>query len=84
MYLENCKSIPSIKFIDDLKKMLGLLILGTKIVDGDITPALRLKSVGITPMRHYNIDTDDDNIFPHNGDKYSYSYWTHLDNILNS
>ena len=83
LYLENCKSIPTIKFIDDLKKMLGLLILGTKIVDGDITPALRLKSVGITPMRHYNIDTDDRNLFPL-GQKYSYGYWTDLDNILNS
>ena len=83
LYLENCKSIPSIKFIDALKKMLGLLILGTKIVDGDITPALKLKYVGITPMRHYNIDTDDRNLFPLGG-KYSYGYWSKLENILNS
>ncbi len=83
LHLENCKSIPSIKFIDDLKKLFGILILNTKIVDGDITPALRLKSVGITAMRHYNIDTNDTDIFPL-GNKYSYGYWTDLDNIMNS
>lgn len=81
LYLENCKSIPSIKFIDDLKKLLTIIIINTKIVDGDITPALRLKHVGIMGMRHYNIDTDDRNIFPRS-EKYSYGYWSHLENIL--
>jgi len=84
LYLDNCNPIPSIKFIDDLKNMLGLLILGTKIIDGDITPALKLKNVGITAMRHYNLDVDDPNLFPPHEQKYSYAYWTNLDNILNS
>lgn len=84
LFLEYCNPIPSIKFIDDLKKMLGLLIIGTKIVDGDITPALKLKNVGITPMRHYNLDVDDPNLFPPHEQKYSYGYWSKLENILNS
>lgn len=84
LYLDNCNPIPSIKFIDDLKNMLGLLILGTKIIDGDITPALKLKNVGITAMRHYNLDVDDPNLFPPHEQKYSYAYWTNLDNIQNS
>lgn len=78
LYLDNCNPIPSIKFMDDLKNMLGLLIIGTKIVDGDLTPAMRLKDVGITVMRHYNIDEDD---LP-SDKQYSYPYWRDL--VLNS
>lgn len=78
LYLENCNPIPSIKFIDDLKNMLGLLILGTKIVDGDLNPAMRLKDAGITVMRHYNIDEDD---LPNNKE-YGYPHWHDL--VLNS
>ncbi len=78
LYLDNCNPIPSIRFIDDLKNMLGLLILGTKIIDGDLTPAMRLKDAGITVMRHYNIDEDD---LPNNKE-YSYPYWRDL--VLNS
>lgn len=78
LYLENCNPIPSIRFIDDLKNMLGLLILGTKIIDGDLTPAMRLKDAGITVMRHYNIDEDD---LPNNKE-YGYPHWHDL--VLNS
>lgn len=78
LYLENCNPIPSIKFIDELKNMLGLLILSTKIIDGDLTPAMRLKDAGITVMRHYNIDEDD---LPNNKE-YGYPHWH--DFVLNS
>ncbi len=58
LYLENCNPIPSIKFINDLEKMVGMTLLCTKIVDGDLTPAMRLKNTNIMVMRHYNIDED--------------------------
>ena len=78
LYLDNCNPIPSIKFLDDLKNMVALLIIGTKIIDGDLTPAMRLKHAGITVMRHYNIDEDN---LPNNKE-YGYPYWREL--VLNS
>ncbi len=80
LYLYHCNPIPSIKFIDDLKKMVGLTLLSTKIVDGDLTPAMRLKDTDIMVMRHYNIDEDK---LPHDK-KYSCSYPYSIDLLLNS
>lgn len=78
LYLENCNPIPSIKFINDLEKMVGMTLLCTKIVDGDLTPAMRLKNTNIMVMRHYNIDEDK---LPSDM-KYSYPY--SIDLLLNS
>ncbi len=78
LYLYHCNPIPSIKFIDDLKKMVGLTLLSTKIIDGDLTPAMRLKDTDIMVMRHYNIDEDK---LPSDM-KYSYPY--SIDLLLNS
>lgn len=77
LYLESCNPIPSIKFIDDLKNLEAVLI-HTKIVDGDLTPAMRMKFAAISDMRHYNIFSDD---LPRNK-AYAYPYWNDL--ILNS
>lgn len=78
LYLNNCNPIPSIKFIDDLKKMVSLTLISTKIVDGDLNPAMRLKNTNIMVMRHYNIDEDK---LPSDM-KYSYPY--SIDLLLNS
>ncbi len=53
----NCKDITSIGFIENLKKLNSFVLSqNTRIVDGDLKPALRIKDVFHTEYKHYNIN----------------------------
>jgi hypothetical protein len=58
MILSNCGSIPSIKFIDDLPNLEFFSFVDTNVLDGDLTPCLRLKYAGTLDKRHYNLKSD--------------------------
>jgi len=49
-----CGSINSIKFLDELPALESFSFVGTDVVDGDLTPCLRLRFVGFLDKRHYS------------------------------
>ena len=52
----DCKEIKSIKFIQNYPKLKKLSLLGnTDVLDGDMTPALRIKEVIYKQLKHYNV-----------------------------
>ena len=55
----NCGNIPSIKFIDDMPKLRFFSFVDTDVVDGDLTPCMRLDYAGTMNKRHYNIKAED-------------------------
>lgn len=55
-----CGDIQSLSFLDKIPSLENFLFTGTNIVDGDLTPCLRLKSAwSSTGKRHYNIKVED-------------------------
>jgi protein phosphatase 1 regulatory subunit 7 len=50
----SCGEIPSLRFLNDLPLLESFSFVGTNIVDGDLTPCLRLKFVGFSDKRHYS------------------------------
>lgn len=65
LVLSNCGNIQSLKFINSMDSLKFLSFVGTNIVDGDLTPCLRLKYIGTMDKRHYNLKASD---LPHNKD----------------
>lgn len=63
------KEIPSLKFLDGMEELTSFSFGSTSVLDGDLTPCLRLKSVGGCNKRHHNLKLDD---LPHNSD---YAYY---------
>ena len=55
LMMKNCGSIPSIKFLNNYPNLQAFCGWDTNVVDGDITPCLRLESASITNKRHYNL-----------------------------
>ncbi len=58
LIISNCGNIPSIAFIDDMPKLRFFSFVDTNIVDGDLTPCMRLEYVGTMDKRHYNIKAE--------------------------
>jgi hypothetical protein len=56
--LNNCGAIPSLKFIEGLKNLIFFTFVDTNVLDGDLTPCLRLAYVGTLDKRHYNLRSD--------------------------
>ena len=50
----SCGEIPSLRFLNDLPLLESFSFVNTNIVDGDLTPCLRLKFVGFFDKRHYS------------------------------
>jgi hypothetical protein len=50
----SCGEIPSLKFLDELKLLESFSFVGTNILDGDLTPCLRLRFAGFLDKRHYS------------------------------
>lgn len=63
LILSNCGNIQSLKFINSMDSLKFLSFVDTNIVDGDLTPCLRLKYVGTMDKRHYNLRASE---LPHN------------------
>ena len=57
--LFNCGEINSLKFIESIPSLEHLLFTGTNIVDGDLTPCLRLAHAETNDKRHYNMKAKD-------------------------
>ncbi len=55
LVLRNCGSIPSIKFFERYPNLQCFDFLYTNIIDGDLTPCLRLKEANTFNKRHYNL-----------------------------
>jgi hypothetical protein len=49
-----CGEIPSLGFLDELTALESFSFVGTNILDGDLTPCLRLRFVGFLDKRHYS------------------------------
>ena len=54
-----CGEIPSLSFLDDLQELESFSFVGTNIVDGDLTPCLRLRFAGFLDKRHYSHRSSD-------------------------
>ena len=53
--LDNCGSIPSASFINELPNLKTFTFCNTNILDGDLTPCMRLKFAHTLDKRHYNL-----------------------------
>jgi hypothetical protein len=52
--MSSCGTLPSLAFINKCKKLEEFRFVNTKIADNDMTPLLRLKSVGFNNRRTYS------------------------------
>lgn len=50
-----CSSIPSIRFIDDMPNLEDFRFVDTDVIDGDLSPLIRLKYAGFFDKKHYSI-----------------------------
>jgi hypothetical protein len=50
----DCGQIPNIQFLNDLPNLTGFRFVDTNVLDGDLTPCLRLDSVGFFGKKHYS------------------------------
>jgi protein phosphatase 1 regulatory subunit 7 len=50
----HCGEIPSLTFLNELTALESFSFVGTNIIDGDLTPCLRLKFAGFLNKRHYS------------------------------
>lgn len=57
--LINCGEIPSLKFIEEMDRLKFLAFINTNVIDGDLTPCMRLEYAGTHDKRHYNIKAKD-------------------------
>ena len=49
-----CGEIPSLSFLNDLQELESFSFVGTNIINGDLTPCLRLRFAGFLEKRHYS------------------------------
>jgi hypothetical protein len=49
-----CGEIPSLSFLNDLQALESFSFVDTNIVDGDLTPCVRLQFAGFLDKRHYS------------------------------
>lgn len=62
--LFKCGEIPSLSFINEIPSLESIIFTETNVLDGDLSPCMRLKSAwSSTGKKHYNISVDD---LPHN------------------
>lgn len=59
LVIGNSASIPSLSFIKSLTKLEFLSFTGTDIVDGDLSPSLKIGYVGFENRRHYTHKFED-------------------------
>lgn len=50
----DCGKLPSIAFLNEIPRLEEFRFVKTRIVDGDLTPLLRLKRVGFLPTKGYS------------------------------
>jgi hypothetical protein len=50
----NCGSIPSIKFINNMLSLEDFRFMSTDVIDGDVTPCMRLEYVAFSNKKHFS------------------------------
>ena len=50
----SCGSIPSIKFINDMPNLESFRFMSTDVIDGDMTPSIRLEYVAFSNKKHFS------------------------------
>lgn len=70
--LENCADLHSLKFLDNYPNLKMFGFWNTNVLDGDLTPCLRLKLAHTANKRHYNLKS---NQLPFDNVHYSTSHW---------
>lgn len=70
--LENCADLHSLKFLDNYPNLKMFGFWNTNVLDGDLTPCLRLKLAATGNKRHYNLKS---NQLPFDNVHYSTSHW---------
>lgn len=55
----HCGTLPSLGFLDEMPSLESFAFVGTNVVDGDLSPCLRLKAVGFLDKRHYSHRSED-------------------------
>lgn len=53
--MNNCGNIPNIMFLNDLPNLTRFVFINTSVLDGNLTPCLRLEHAATLDKRHYNI-----------------------------
>lgn len=69
LVINSCGEVSSLKFIKDMSGLKFLSFVDTNIIDGDLTPCLRLEYVGTQDRKHYNVKAK---YLPKNEE---YSFW---------
>jgi hypothetical protein len=54
-----CGEIPTLRFLDELPALESFSFVGTNILDGDLSPCLRLRFAGFFDKRHYSHRSSD-------------------------
>lgn len=57
--IADSKEIPTLSFLRPLKKLQHFAFVGTNIVDGDLTPCLKIAHVGFNNKKHYSHSYED-------------------------
>ena len=52
--LNDCGEMSSIGFINEMSQLKDFRFVGTNVVDGDISPCLKLEGVGFTSKKHFS------------------------------
>jgi protein phosphatase 1 regulatory subunit 7 len=54
LWFNHCGKIPSLRFLDALPELEDFRFVGTEVLDGDLNPCLRLRSVGFLDKKTYS------------------------------
>jgi protein phosphatase 1 regulatory subunit 7 len=54
LWFNHCGKVPSLRFLDALSALQDFRFVGTEVLDGDLTPCLRIPSVGFFDNKTYS------------------------------
>jgi len=54
LWFNHCGKVPSLRFLDALPDLEDFRFVGTEVLDGDLNPCLRIRSVGFFDKKSYS------------------------------
>lgn len=54
LWFNHCGKVPTLQFLDALPDLQDFRFVGTEVLDGDLTPCLRIRSVGFLDKKAYS------------------------------
>jgi protein phosphatase 1 regulatory subunit 7 len=54
LWFNHCGKVPSLRFLDTLPALEDFRFVGTDVIDGDLNPCLRIRSVGFSDKKTYS------------------------------